>query len=519
VIDTRETSTPFHRRPASSAPDNPATTRTVPSGGRTAGGRSAADPGTPDDRGEYDAVPTERLEAQVCELAARAAAALCRWLLMVAELDRRRAWADWQMTSCAHWLSWRCGLGLVTARDHVRVAHALTRLPRIRDEFAAGRLSYSKVRAITRIATPALERELVHLALASTAAQTERLVRGYRRAGTEPATTPGPTAHWHLDPDGYLIVEARLAPDDGLALATALDRLRHTPPPTPDKPPPDKPAPDKPAQRLSRAEAFTLLARSALAIAAVDHSGADRHLVHIHVDHDVLAEPDPTTSAGDSAESPQHQQTTADSDRPTDPAGAPVAGHAATAPPADPSPTGQPAPAVTRGQAHFANGPAITATMARRLLCDGLFRIWSHDAHTGRPLDHGRRHRTITPAQRRHLLQRDHGCAVPGCSNTRFVDAHHVIHWLYGGRTDLDNPQGRYLVLASVHDEHDGADHQGYEAHRRHELPAGADCRLADRGSGYGSGVSAQRGRLGVDDGPGVSARVEGPLRPEPFDR
>src|SRR6266508_1946131 len=111
----------------------------------------------PDDRGEYGAVPTERLEAKVCELAARAAAALCGWLLMVAELDRRRAWADWQMTSCAHWLSWRCGLGLVTARDHVRVALALTTLPLIRDAFAAGRLSYSKVRAITRIATPALE--------------------------------------------------------------------------------------------------------------------------------------------------------------------------------------------------------------------------------------------------------------------------------------------------------------------------------------------------------------------------
>ena len=92
--------------------------------------------------------------------------------------------------------------------------------------------------------------------------------------------------------------------------------------------------------------------------------------------------------------------------------------------------------------------------MARRLLCDGLFRIWSHDAHTGRPLDHGRRHRTITPAQRRHLLQRDHGCAVPGCSNTRFVDAHHIIHWLYGGRTDLDN---LVMLCTHHHDEvHDG---------------------------------------------------------------
>src|SRR6266508_5531491 len=100
------------------------------------------------------AMPTERLEACVSELAAHLAAATCRFLLMVGELDRRRAWAEWGMASCAHWLSWHCALGIGAAREHIRVARALQQLPLLTAEFAAGRLSYSKMRALTRIATP-----------------------------------------------------------------------------------------------------------------------------------------------------------------------------------------------------------------------------------------------------------------------------------------------------------------------------------------------------------------------------
>lgn len=79
-------------------------------------------------------------------------------------VDHRYGWAGPGITTCAYWLSWRCGLGTVAAREHVRVARALRVLPRVRAEFAAGRLSYSKVRAITRIATPELEERLVDLA-------------------------------------------------------------------------------------------------------------------------------------------------------------------------------------------------------------------------------------------------------------------------------------------------------------------------------------------------------------------
>ena len=109
-------------------------------------------------------VPLERVEAQICELAGHLAAATCRFLVLLADFDARRGWASWEMGSCAQWLSWKCQMSSGTAREHVRVARALRDLPVIRARFAAGRLSYAKVRALTRIATPATESGLAELA-------------------------------------------------------------------------------------------------------------------------------------------------------------------------------------------------------------------------------------------------------------------------------------------------------------------------------------------------------------------
>jgi hypothetical protein len=103
--------------------------------------------------GEPPAVPLERLEAQICELAGHLAAATCRFLVLLADFDARRGWASWEMNSCAQWLSWKSQMSCGAAREHVRVARALRDLPVIRAEFAAARLSYAKVRALTRIAT------------------------------------------------------------------------------------------------------------------------------------------------------------------------------------------------------------------------------------------------------------------------------------------------------------------------------------------------------------------------------
>jgi hypothetical protein len=119
-------------------------------------------------------VPLERVEAQICELAGHLAAATCRFLVLLADFDARRGWASWEMGSCAAWLSWKCQMSSGTAREHVRVARALRDLPVIRARFAAGRLSYAKVRALTRIATPATEAGLAELAGPMTANQLER---------------------------------------------------------------------------------------------------------------------------------------------------------------------------------------------------------------------------------------------------------------------------------------------------------------------------------------------------------
>ena len=103
--------------------------------------------------GEDAPPPLDRLGEQICELAGHLAAATCRFLVLLGDFDAREGWAVWDMPSCAAWLSWRCQLSSGTAREHVRVARALRALPVIRAEFAAGRLSFAKVRALTRIAT------------------------------------------------------------------------------------------------------------------------------------------------------------------------------------------------------------------------------------------------------------------------------------------------------------------------------------------------------------------------------
>ena len=95
----------------------------------------------------------DALAAAVSTLAGHIHAATYRLLALIAELDRREIWADQGAMSCAHWLSWACGIDTHTAREKVRVARALTELPLLSEALAKGELGYSKVRALTRIAT------------------------------------------------------------------------------------------------------------------------------------------------------------------------------------------------------------------------------------------------------------------------------------------------------------------------------------------------------------------------------
>jgi hypothetical protein len=130
-------------------------------------------------RDDLAAMSTERLEAEATTLAGHIAAATARFLEVVAELERRRSWESWEARSMAHWVSWQCGLGMRAAHEHVRVAMALRDLPEARAAFARGELSFSKVRALTRFATPEREREDVELARQTTAAQLERIAGSF----------------------------------------------------------------------------------------------------------------------------------------------------------------------------------------------------------------------------------------------------------------------------------------------------------------------------------------------------
>src|SRR5688500_10119142 len=95
--------------------------------------------------------PLEVLEREITSLATQIHAATCRWLCLVGEYDAREGWATWGAKTCAQWVALQCGIAPGSAREHVRVARRLRELPLIRAAFAEGELSYSKVRALTRV--------------------------------------------------------------------------------------------------------------------------------------------------------------------------------------------------------------------------------------------------------------------------------------------------------------------------------------------------------------------------------
>ncbi|HEY7015733.1 MAG TPA: DUF222 domain-containing protein, partial [Streptosporangiaceae bacterium] len=181
-----------------------------------------------DDRQDPDAdvvlVPLARLEERICELAAHLAAGTCRFLQLVAEFDARRGWECWDLPSCAAWLAWKCQVAPGTAREQVRVARALEGLPVIGAEFGAGRMSYAKVRALTRIASPATEAGLAELTGPMTAAQCERFVAAHRKASDadDVANRAVRRVRVSVAEDGSVAISARLPAAEGAVVLQAL---------------------------------------------------------------------------------------------------------------------------------------------------------------------------------------------------------------------------------------------------------------------------------------------------------
>src|SRR4051794_31303123 len=175
---------------------------------------------------DIDTASLPELESGIIELASDIAAAEAVWLSMIAAFDVREGWAGHGVVSCAHWLSWRCGLSLPTAHEKVRVSRALTNLPTTTAAFEKGELSYSRARAITRVATPETEAELVELARHSTGAQLERVVRamsGVLKADEVKERSFHRSVSWHWEEDGSLRLNARLDPIEGAAVINAIE--------------------------------------------------------------------------------------------------------------------------------------------------------------------------------------------------------------------------------------------------------------------------------------------------------
>ena len=175
----------------------------------------------------------EQLGDEIAELAANLDAATARLLEMLRQFDDRGGWNN-GFQSCAHWLSWRIGLDLGAARERVRVAHALETLPQLSEALARGELSYAKVRALTRVATPETEARLLAVGRAGTACHVERIVRGWRRAERLAETREaarqyaGRALHVARDEDGSVVIRGRLTPEAGALLLRALDAARET---------------------------------------------------------------------------------------------------------------------------------------------------------------------------------------------------------------------------------------------------------------------------------------------------
>src|SRR3954449_2534046 len=169
----------------------------------------------------------EELAGEIRSGAVRLAAATAAWLRLVAEFDAREGWGGGGIVSCAHWLAWQCGMSPGAAREHVRVARSLAGLPVTAESFAAGRLSYSKVREITRVADAATESELVELARHTTASQLARVVRGWRRSDAvdAEAVEEKRSFQWHWDVDGMLVLQVRMDAESGAALLAGVESL------------------------------------------------------------------------------------------------------------------------------------------------------------------------------------------------------------------------------------------------------------------------------------------------------
>jgi hypothetical protein len=429
----------------------------------------------------------ESLATRIQAHAAHVAEAECRFLLLIGEFDAREG-SRWYVgvASTAHWLSWTCSMSPGAAREHVRVARALREMPRTVAEFSAGRLSYSKVREMTRVAGVVDEEALVELARSMTASQLSRALRSFRALeGIRMPQESRREASWRMRDDGMVEIRAVLPGEVGAEVVAALDHALHSEEVAEDAArsrdgaPQDSPAgaaAEQPLPEQRRADVFVDLARAYLDTAGADRSGEDRHLVLVHATPDMLV----------------------DGSSPPEPA-ADLTPQGAGDVPAETPPTG-PAGSAERAD-HLAPGDRcgvpglgpLEARTVQRLACTGMLALLVTD-DDGEVLHLGRARRLASRAQRRALRATQQTCQFPGCDQHRHLDAHHVVPWSRGGPTDLEN-------LALLCRRHHVLVHEG--GLRLQRLRSGGEDSPAARARAAVPGGASQK------DSSGVSARYE----------
>jgi len=345
----------------------------------------------------------DRLGDEIAELSVHLEAATARLLDLIRKFDAHGGWGN-GFRSCADWLSWRVGLDPGAARERVRVARALGTLPLLARALARGELSYAKVRALTRVATPETEEQLLAFGRAGTAAHVERLVRGWRRMDriAEARETErqhvSRELHVYQDGDGMMAVRGRLTPEIGALLMQALAAARETlyqQARLRNGDVADVSA-ETPTMGQQQADALALLAETALHHGIDPGAPGERYQVVVHVEED---------------------------------------------------------------QSVLENGARVSAETSQRIACDASRVVMRH-GHDGHVVEVGARTRTIPPAIRRALHHRDHGCRFPGCG-VRFGQGHHIRHWAHGGPTTLSN----LALLCRRH--HRAVHEEGYQLDRQ----------------------------------------------------
>ena len=360
----------------------------------------------------------EALCDEITTLAGHLNAANYRFLKLLDEFDQHEGWAGDGIRSLAHWLNFKCGLGHLVAREKVRVARALRELPLTDAAFERGEISYSKVRAMTRVATPENEAELLNIARHGAAAHMERLVRAHRRRRKQVAAAPCELAirreerfYCYAEDDETMVFGGRVSVEQGRLLIKALDAMVAEI--------------DDDAEPAGNVSAETIDPGADESVSAETSGGESdakrptsirirRATALVHIAEHYLATGGSGARPLTSSEAYQ------------------VFIHVNAN---DASPDNRINGAHT---IYTDDRRCLAPHVVRQLACDAARRtVLENDR--GEVLNIGRRSRTV-PRHIAHALRiRDGGCRFPGCGQRRWTDAHHIRHWADGGETSLDN--------------------------------------------------------------------------------